>query len=49
MPEHFSLLDLADLESDLQRLLGVPVDLIDDRGRGRVLDRARAEAVPLGL
>lgn len=43
-----SLLELGELYLDLQDLLGVPVDLVTDKGLNpRLRDRILAEAVPL--
>lgn len=42
-----SIWQVAALVEELRALLGTDVDLVDDHGSGRVLDRARSEAVPL--
>lgn len=42
-----SLFDLAGFMADVEDLLGVEVDVVSDRGTGPVMDRIRAEAVPL--
>lgn len=42
-----SLFDLAGFLSVVEELLGLEVDVVSDRGRGPVMDRIRAEAVPL--
>ena len=42
-----SLFDLAGFMAEVQDLLGVEVDVVSDRGTGPVMDRIRAEAVPL--
>lgn len=42
-----SYFDLVGLRLDLEELLGRPVDVVDDAGRNPVLDKARAEAVPV--
>jgi predicted nucleotidyltransferase len=46
-PPTFSALGMVDLVDDLEGLLGVPVDVVVDDGRGgEVLDRIRSAAVP---
>lgn len=42
-----SLFDLAGFMADIEEMLGVDVDVVSDRGTGPVMDRIRAEAVPL--
>lgn len=42
-----SLFDLAGFMSEVEELLGVGVDVVSDRGTGPVMDRIRAESVPL--
>jgi predicted nucleotidyltransferase len=42
-----SVFDLAGFMADIEELLGVDVDVVSDRGTGPVMDRIRAEAVPL--
>ncbi len=42
-----SLFDLAGFMDEVEQLLGISVDVISDRGSGAVMDRIRAEAVPL--
>jgi len=42
-----SILDAAGLVLDLEKLLGVHVDVMSDRAEGAIRDRAVAEAVPL--
>jgi hypothetical protein len=43
-----TLLDLGGLVSDLEALLGVPVDVVTEKGlRRRIRDRVLGEAVPL--
>ncbi|UPK76042.1 XRE family transcriptional regulator [Nocardioidaceae bacterium SCSIO 66511] len=42
-----TLLDLTRMADELERVLGVPVDIVDDDGDSRVLRRARQEAVAL--
>jgi uncharacterized protein len=42
-----SLLDAAGLMLDLERILGTRVAVMSDRGHGRILDRAVAQAMPL--
>ncbi|CAN5345886.1 hypothetical protein BH09ACT1_BH09ACT1_11810 [soil metagenome] len=43
-----SLFDLSGFANATEELLGYPVDVISDTaGRGIILDRARAEAIPL--
>lgn len=44
--EH-DIVDLLALEAQLSELLTVNVDIVDARGTGNVLDRARVEAQPL--
>ncbi len=48
MEDGRSLLDLGGLLTDLQALLGRPVDIATERGlRGRIRSRVLAEATPL--
>lgn len=47
LPEDMGMFDLVDLEQRLEDLLGVGVDIVDDQGASRVLEQARAEAIPL--
>ena len=42
-----SVFDLAGFTDEVEQLLGVAVDVVSDRGSGAVMDRIRAEAVPL--
>ena len=43
-----SLLDLGSLLTDLQTLLGCPVDIVTEKGlRTRIRDRVLQEAIPL--
>lgn len=42
-----SVFELAGFLADAERLLGVRVDVVSDRGTGPAMDRIRAEAVPL--
>ncbi len=42
-----SLFDLAGFMAEVEELLGVGVDVVSDRGSGPIMDRIRAEAVPL--
>lgn len=42
-----SVFDLAGFMSEVEELLGVKVDIVSDRGRGPVMERIRAEAIPL--
>ncbi|PFG20680.1 hypothetical protein ATL40_2290 [Serinibacter salmoneus] len=42
-----SLFDLAGFQDEAAALLGVPVDVVSDRGSAPFQDRIRAEAVPL--
>lgn len=42
-----TLLDLVRMSDELESLLGVHVDVVDDRGDARVLERARDDSVPL--
>lgn len=46
-PTTMGLFELVALEQDLEEVLGVRVDIVDSRSRGRTIDRAGAEAVPL--
>lgn len=46
-PPEADIVTLLTLEEELADLLTVPVDVVSSGGSGRVLDRARAEAVPL--
>jgi predicted nucleotidyltransferase len=48
-PPTFSLFQLVDLESELEDVIGLPVDVVSDDPRtGRVLEEIRRTAVPLG-
>lgn len=47
LPDGIDLFELVALEQRLEDLLGVPVDIIDDRSRGAVFQRALREAVAL--
>ena len=42
-----TLFDIVDMEDELERLLGVPVDAVHDFGASPALAAARAEAGPL--
>lgn len=42
-----SVFDLAGFMADVEELLGVPVDVVSDRGTGPTIERIRAEAVAL--
>ncbi len=42
-----SFFDLAGFMAEIEQLLGIRVDVVSDRGSGAVMDRIRAEAVPL--
>lgn len=42
-----SVFDLAGFMADVEELLGVSVDVVSDRGIGRVMEGIRAEAVAL--
>jgi predicted nucleotidyltransferase len=42
-----SIFDLAGFMAEVEELLGVPVDVISDRGTGPTMDGIRADAVPL--
>lgn len=46
-PPDADIVTLLTLEEELADLLTVPVDVVSSGSTGRVLDRARAEAVPL--
>lgn len=46
-PPEADIVTLLTLEEELADLLTVPVDVVSSGSSGRVLDRARAEAVPL--
>ncbi len=46
-PPEADIVTLLTLEEVLAELLTVPVDVVSSGSSGRVLDRARAEAVPL--
>lgn len=46
-PPAADIVTLLTLEEELARLLTVPVDVVSSGSTGRVLDGARAEAVPL--
>jgi len=46
-PPGADIVTLLTLEEELADLLTVPVDVVSSGSSGRVLDRARAEAVPL--
>lgn len=45
--EDASIFDLAGFMAEVEELMGVPVDVVSDRGTGATMDRIRAEAVPL--
>lgn len=45
--DHHDIVDLLSLESELEEILTVSVDIVDARADGTVLTRARAEAVAL--
>lgn len=45
--EEHDIVDLLALEAELSELLTVSVDIVDARGTGHVLDRARGEAQTL--
>lgn len=47
LPDGIDLFRLVALEQQLEDLLGVPVDIIDDRSRGAVFERALREAIAL--
>lgn len=47
LPADIDLFRLVALEQQLEDLLGVPVDIIDDRSRGVVFERALREAMAL--
>ncbi|MDR0592615.1 MAG: helix-turn-helix domain-containing protein [Bifidobacteriaceae bacterium] len=42
-----SIFDLAAFQAAAEELLGLPVDVVSDRGSGPAMDRIRAEAVEL--
>jgi len=42
-----SVFDLAGFMSEVEEILGSPVDVVSDRGHGAALERIRAEAVAL--
>ena len=46
-PDGTGLMALSGLVRELQDIAGVPVDIIDGRAVGPVMDRALAQAVPL--
>lgn len=46
-PPEADIVTLLTLEEELADLLTVPVDVVSSGSSGRVLDRARAEAIPL--
>ncbi|TBT85421.1 XRE family transcriptional regulator [Propioniciclava sinopodophylli] len=46
-PPEADIVTLLTLEEELAELLTVPVDVVSCGSSGRVIDRARAEAVPL--
>jgi predicted nucleotidyltransferase len=46
-PDTMGLVELVALEQALEDLLGVRVDIVDARSRGRVIAQALTEAVPL--
>ncbi len=46
-PPDADIVTLLTLEEELASILTVPVDVVSSGSSGRVLDRARAEAVPL--
>ncbi|TQL02713.1 nucleotidyltransferase family protein [Cellulomonas sp. SLBN-39] len=47
LPETMGLVELVALEQALEDVLGVRVDIVDDRSRSRVLEHALVEARPL--
>ena len=46
-PPDAGIVTLLTLEEELAKILTVPVDVVSSGSSGRVLDRARVEAVPL--
>lgn len=42
-----SVFDLAGFMAEVEAILGVKVDVVSDRGSGAVMERIRAEAIPL--
>lgn len=42
-----SIFDLAGFRAEAEDILGVPVDVVSDRGTGPTMERILAEAVPL--
>ena len=42
-----SVFDLAGFMADVEELLGIPIDVVSDRGTGPTMERIRAEAVAL--
>lgn len=46
-PDGTGLIALTRLVNELEHIAGVPVDIIDGRADGPVMERARREAVPL--
>ena len=46
-PPDADIVTLLTLEEELAKILTVPVDVVSSGSSGRVLDRARVEAVPL--
>jgi predicted nucleotidyltransferase len=42
-----SVFDLAGFMAEVEEILGTRVDVVSDRGSGPVMERIRAEAVPL--
>jgi predicted nucleotidyltransferase len=47
LPPRTGLIGVSRLALQLEDILGVPVDIVSDRGHGRVLDNARSQAIPL--
>ncbi|MDN5559501.1 MAG: nucleotidyltransferase domain-containing protein, partial [Ruaniaceae bacterium] len=45
--DRHDILDLLELEDALEELLTIPVSVVDERAIGPVIERAKAEAVPL--
>lgn len=46
-PDDADIVDLLELAEELSNLIGAQVDLVSLAGEGAVLERAKAEAVPL--
>lgn len=42
-----SVFDLAGFMAEVEEILGAKVDVVSDRGRGPIMERIRAEAIPL--